>query len=313
MKSTKKPEIPWHGMMPAVVTPFDAKGAIDEAKFCRNIELQLEYGCTGVVVTGCSGEPWSQTVAERKRLFKLAMETVKGRGWVIAGTGGIYAPEIIDLNQYAKDIGCDGVMILAPYFPKFHSNDDFVAHYQMVSDAVDIPIMLYNVPGYNVNEMTPDVIDRLADIKNVVAIKESTTDWGKFYRGFYRTRDRLKYFTGQLSLYGVAAIEHGCVGAVSGAPNIWGKESVTYYNAILAGEKDEALRLQKKAVDLWEVCHGNGRNLYPSIKAGMNLQGMPGGYPRMPLRPLTGKHLKEVRDGMARLGFKVAPVADAAE
>ena len=172
--------------------------------------------------------------------------------------------------------------------------------------------MLYNVPGYNVNELTPDLIARLADIENVVAIKESTTDFGKFYKTMQLAGESLLVFTGQLSLYGVAAIQHGAVGAVSGAPNVLGRDSVVYFEACRDGDLELGLRLEKKAVELWDLYLANGRNLYPSVKAGMNMLGLPGGYPRMPLRPLGEPDLTELSEGMARLGFDVRR-ADAAE
>ncbi|MGE4562695.1 MAG: dihydrodipicolinate synthase family protein, partial [Rhodospirillales bacterium] len=121
--------------------------------------------------------------------------------------------------------------------------------------------------------------------------------------------DRILYFTGQLSLYGFAAVEHGVVGTVTGATNIWGGESVEFYNACVDGDKEKALRLQKKAVDLWDLAMANHRNLYPAIKAGMNLQGLPGGYPRPPLRPLDEPDITELRDGMNILGFELLPLA----
>ena len=308
-----KNSVDWHGVMPAIITPFDAQGNIDEAAFRRHIELNIGYGVTGVVVTGCSGEPWSQTLDERKRLFKLAVETAKGRIKVIAGTGAVNTREVIDMGLYATEAGCDGTMIVAPYFPKLHSPDDLIVHYRMISDAVDLPIMLYNVPGYNVNVLSPELISRLADIENVVAIKESTPDYNTYYKTLSLAADRILVFTGQLSMYGLAAIETGAVGAVTGATNIWGAESVEFYDACKNRDIDRALVLQKKAVELWDVAMANGRNLYPAIKAGMNLQGLPGGYPRMPLRPLGEKDIDELRRGMERLGFDVRHTAAAAE
>ena len=306
-----KPFVDWHGVMPAIITPFDRKGRIEEDAFRRHIDINIGYGVTGVVVTGCSGESWAMTNEERKRLFKIAVEHAKGRIKVIASPSAVRVEDVIDMSRYAKEVGCDGTMIMPPFFPRLHSAEDIVWHFQSISDAVDFPIMLYNVPGYNVNEMTPDILDRVADIKNVVAIKESTTDWAKFYNGFQRTRDRILYFTGQLSLYGFAAIELGVVGTVTGSTNCWGAESVEFFNAAAKGEQEKALRLQKKGVDLWALAMNNHRNLYPAIKTCMNLQGLPGGYPRPPLRPLGEPDVSELREGLKRLGFKV--IAQAAE
>lgn len=304
-----KPAVDWDGVMPAIITPFDQQGRIDEDAFCRFVDINVDWGITGIVVTGCSGESWAMTNDERKRVYKLAVDAARGRIRVLASTSAVRVEDVIELSAYAGDIGCEGTMIMPPFFPRLHSPEDIVFHFRKISDAVDLPIMLYNVPGYNVNEMLPETINRIADIKNVVAIKESTTDWGKFYRGLQLAGDRVLYFTGQLSLFGYAAIEHGATGAVTGATNVWGAESVEFLNACVARDRDRAIPLQKKAVDLWELYLSNHRNLYPAIKAGMNMLGLPGGYPRPPLRPLGEPDLSELREGMIRLGFNVLAAA----
>ena len=306
-----KSSVDWHGVMPAIVTPFDRQGNIDIAAFRRHIDINVGYGVTGIVVTGCSGESWALSMDERKELFKLGVEAAAGRIKVLAGSSAIRPEDVIEMNRYAKDVGCDGSMIMAPFFPKLHAPEDIVAHFKAISDAVDLPIMVYNVPGYNVNEMTPEIISMVADVDAVVAIKDSTTDWGKFYKAFELTGERIRYFTGQLSLYGLAAVEHGVVGTVTGATNCWGAESVEFYNACVNGDKPTALRLQKKAVDLWDLAMGNHRNLYPAMKGMMNLQGLPGGYTRPPFRPLEEVDIAQLRDGLLALGFTL--MAEAAE
>ena len=306
----KKRKVDWHGVMTAVVTPFDAKGRIDEAAYKRNVDLCIGYGCTGIVPSGCGGESWALTTDEKKRVFKLSMDAAKGRVPVIAGTGGTSTAESIELGEYAKSIGCDGAMILAPYFPKL-ADDDLYGHYKMISDAVDMPIMVYNVPGYNPNELKPELISRLADLENVVAIKEATTEFAKFHWTLRLAGDRIKVMTGQLSVYGVAAVSHGAVGAVTTVPQVWGAESIEYYNLCVKGDTERAIQLERKAVDLWHLYHDKGRTLYCSIKAGMNLQGLPGGYPRPPLRPILEPDLTEIRIGMEQMGFKIVSRAAA--
>jgi 4-hydroxy-tetrahydrodipicolinate synthase len=305
-------DIDWQGVMPAIVTPFTRDGALDEAAFCRNIELNIGYGVTGIVVTGCTGEPWALSREERLRVFKLAVDTARGRIKVLAGTGAITANEVIDLARHAQAVGCDGQMVIAPFFPKLHSPDDIVAHYEQVANAVDLPIMLYNVPAYSANIITPELALRLSEIDGVVAIKDSTPDFTSFYRMLRTVGDRLRVFTGQFNMFGLAAIEYGAVGTCSGAPNLWGRESVEFFAACRDDDRPRALALQRKAVELWELASGSRRNLYAAVKAGMNLQGLPGGYPRMPLRALGPRDLEELRAGLARLGFSV-PAAVAAE
>ncbi|MDP6604320.1 MAG: dihydrodipicolinate synthase family protein, partial [Rhodospirillales bacterium] len=171
-----KSSVDWHGSWVALVTPFDGDGAIDEVGFARNVDLCIQGGVDGVLVSGCTGEFWALTDAERVRLFGLCVEAAAGRVPVIGGTGAIRTPDAIALSVAAKDAGCAGVMVMPPFFVK-PSAADIVAHYEAISGAVDIPILLYNIPANNVNPLTPELVDRLADVESVVAIKESSLDF----------------------------------------------------------------------------------------------------------------------------------------
>ena len=185
-----KNSVDWRGHWVALVTPFDAAGNVDEAAFRLNVEQCIStVGVAGLVPCGCTGEFWAQTNEERKRVIKACVETAAGRVPVVAGTGAIRTADVIELSDSARQAGCDGVMIVAPFFVK-PSADDIVAHYQAVSDAVDVPIMLYNIPSAAVNALTPALVDRLADIDNVVAIKESSFDFNNFYGTIVVAGDR---------------------------------------------------------------------------------------------------------------------------
>ena len=127
--------VTWSGPMPALVTPFNDRGAIDAGMFQRNVDIQLEHGATGFLVGGCTGEFWSMTAAERRDLFTIGVKAVGGRGTVLAGTGAITASEAIDLTKSARDAGCDGAVILPPYFVKL-TDDEIFAHYEAISAAV---------------------------------------------------------------------------------------------------------------------------------------------------------------------------------
>ena len=293
----------WYGPWVAAVTPFDAAGNIDESAYRRNVDLLVGYGCTGIVANGCMGEFWAQTFEERCRVMELCADTVHGRATVIGGTSAITTSEVIALSEVAKQVGCDGVQIVPPYFVK-PPEDDVVAHYQAVSDAVDIPILLYNIPSAASVVLTPELVDRLADIENVVAIKESSRDFVNFYKTLEAAGDRIHVFVGPGGLFGVAAATVGAAGYVEGHQNYWPFESTQIYHATKRGDTELALRVQKKGLALRQLIEGNGRYMYSSAKAAMNVLGLPGGYPRPPLRPLARPHLDELRKGLERLGIK---------
>jgi len=302
--------VAWRGVIPALVTPFKADGAIDEPAFRANVERMLAAGCHGVLVGGCTAEFWALSVEERKHLVSIAVDAVKRRGIVLAGTGAITTGEAIELTRHAERAGADGALILPPYFVQ-PSADDIVAHYRAISDATNIPICLYNIPSVAANALLPPLVERLADVPNVVAIKESSGDWHNFYRTLIAVEDRLRVFCGPSSVFGVAATALGAVGHIDCFPNFWTESMLEMWRAAEAGEMERARPLQAKGRALTDLCIANGRNLYCSTKAAMNALGLPGGYPRLPLRPLDAAQDAELRRGLARLGFPVEIAAAA--
>lgn len=297
-------DVDWRGVIPALVTPFTRDGAIDEPALRRNIELTLEAGCHGVLIGGCTAEFWALTMQERVDVVRIAADTLKGRGTLIAGTGAIRTEDAIALTEAAKDAGADGALVLPPYFVQ-PSQDDIVAHFQAISDAVAIPIMLYNIPQCTTNPITPDLASRLADVPNVVAIKESSGNWGNFQRTLLAVQDRLRVFCGPSSVFGVPATAMGAVGHIDCFPNVTAAPMVRMWQDAEAGRIEAARATQELCVKLTDLFVSEGRNLYCATKAAMNMLGLPGGYPRLPLRPLPPDSEASLRRGMAALGFKV--------
>jgi 4-hydroxy-tetrahydrodipicolinate synthase len=302
--------VDWRGVIPALVTPFRRDGAIDVAAFRRNIELLLGAGCRGVLVGGCTGEFWALSLDERVACMRLAVETVGKNGFVLAGTGAIVTADAIALTQKAEEIGAAGALVLPPYFVQ-PSADDIVAHFRAVSDASRIPLVLYNIPQVAANALTPALVDRLADVPNVVAIKESSGDWHNFHRTLLVAEGRLRVFCGPSSVFGVPATLAGAVGHIDCFPNVWARPMVEMWQAAEARDTARANPLQAKGRALTDLFVAGGRNLYCSTKAAMNMLGLPGLYPRLPLRPLDAAQEADLRAGMARLGFPVEHAAAA--
>jgi dihydrodipicolinate synthase/N-acetylneuraminate lyase len=294
--------VKWAGPMPAVVTPFDAAGRVDEAGFFANVDRLLAAGATGIVAGGCTGEFWALSMAERKRLGEVAARAVRGRGSVLVGTGAITPGEVIELTRHAETVGCDGALVMPPYFVKL-TDDEMIAHFRMVSDAVGLPLCLYNIPGNAVNAISPDLARRLADLDRVVAIKESSGDWNTFYATHLAVRDRLRVFCGPSSIFGVPAVLLGADGLIDCFPNVWTPGGLDLYHATRAGRLVEAEALQAVGRRLTDLFTNGGRTLYPATKAAMDLLGYAGGGPpRPPLQPLTGEPLEGLRRGLVTLG-----------
>ncbi|MCX7342126.1 MAG: dihydrodipicolinate synthase family protein [Hyphomicrobiales bacterium] len=296
-----KSSVNWAGPMPAVTTPFDRNGALDRASFRANVDRLMKLGATGVVASGCTGEFWSLSPEERKAVYADAVEAVAGRGTVIVGVGCVGPADTIALAREAKAAGADGVLVLPPYFVKL-SDDEIFTHYKTVNAAVDLPIMVYNIPGNAVNAVTPALADRLADLDKVVAIKESSGDWNNFYATMITVKDRLRVFCGPSSVFGAPAVGLGADGTVDCFPNVWAGCLDIYY-AARDGDARKAESLQETGRRITDLFTGGGRTLYPATKAAMDMQGFPGGgRPRAPLQPLEGEPLKGLRRGMIELG-----------
>jgi 4-hydroxy-tetrahydrodipicolinate synthase len=298
--------INWSGAFPAMTTPFDANGQIDEKAFAASVDRLVAAGADGFVVAGCTGEFWSLTHDERKRYYELAVEAVAKRVTLIVGTGAVTVEETVKLTNMAAKSGVDGVLILPPYFVKL-TDDEIFAHYHDVVRQTKIPVLLYNIPGNAVNWLTPPLVRRLAELDTVVAVKESSGDWNNFYATLISVADKIRVFCGPSSIFGAPAIELGADGFVDCFPNVWSDGGRPLYDAAKNGDRKRAAQLQRIGRQLTDLFTSDGRTLYPATKAAMDMMGFPGGgRPRPPLRPIEGKPLDGLRKGLIELGLLAA-------
>jgi 4-hydroxy-tetrahydrodipicolinate synthase len=298
--------IDWAGSFPALTTPFDKNGKIDEKGFAANVERLIAAGADGFVVAGCTGEFWTLSHDERKRYYDLAAEVVAKRVTLIVGTGAVTVDETVTLTNMAAKAGVDGVLILPPYFVKL-TDDEIFAHYRDVVSQTKVPILLYNIPGNAVNWLTPSLVSRLADLETVVAVKESSGDWNNFYGTLIKVADRIRVFCGPSSIYGAPAVELGADGFIDCFPNVWADGGRPLFDAAKNGDKKRAAELQKVGRLLTDLLTSEGRTLYPATKAAMDMMGFPGGgKPRPPLRSMEPAQLAGLRKGLVELGLLAA-------
>jgi 4-hydroxy-tetrahydrodipicolinate synthase len=254
------------------------------------------------VACGCTGEFWSLSHDDRRALYADTVAAIGSRGTAIVGAGAVTAQETIALCRMAADAGAQGALVLPPYFVKL-SDDEIFAHFAAVDAAVDIPIMVYNIPGNAVNAVSPALASRLADLDKVVALKESSGEWNIFHACLIAVNDRLRVFCGPSSLFGVPAVALGADGTVDCFPNVWAGCLDLYY-AARDGRTEEAAKLQATGRRLTDLFVTGGRTLYPATKAAMDMLGFPGGgRPRPPLLTLEGEPLGGLRRGMIELGI----------
>jgi 4-hydroxy-tetrahydrodipicolinate synthase len=162
------------GVYSALITPF-SKGRLDRDALTKLVEYQISQGISGVVPCGTTGESATLSHDEHKEVIKFCVELVAGRVPVIAGTGSNATGESIELTRFAKEVGADGALLITPYYNK-PTQEGLFQHYKSVAQAVDIPVVLYNVPGRTAVDMSSDTVARLAEFSNIVAIKEATAD-----------------------------------------------------------------------------------------------------------------------------------------
>ena len=162
------------GSITALITPF-VNGGIDEKAFQEFVQWQIDEGTDGVVPVGTTGESPTLTHKEHKRVVELCVEAAKGKVPVIAGTGSNATAEAIDLTRHAKQAGADAALVVTPYYNK-PTQEGLFRHYEAIATSVDIPIVIYNIPGRSIVDMSVETMARLAKLSNVVGVKDATND-----------------------------------------------------------------------------------------------------------------------------------------
>jgi dihydrodipicolinate synthase/N-acetylneuraminate lyase len=294
--------VAWAGSFVALLTPFARSGELDEDLLRSNIEMTLREGAHGVLIGGHNGEAHLCADSERRRTWEIAVEVIASRVPVLAGTGGIRTEHVIELTREARSLGVDGAMIEIPYFMTPNA-PDVLEHFRAVSDAVDLPIMVYNHPKRTGVSMTTAMLRDLADVPNIVAVKDSSGDFVFVLECLRAIGDRVRFFIGPARLYGVPAVVMGAAGFVDGLPQVMGAQISQMYEAASRGNLEVARRIQWDAFELGELLY-RARGTWPATgKDAMRLQGRPGGWPRRPLRPMEGADLATLARGLERLGL----------
>ncbi|MBY0561286.1 4-hydroxy-tetrahydrodipicolinate synthase [Hyphomicrobium sp.] len=238
------------GSITALITPF-RNGKVDEAAFTRFIDWQISEGTHGIVPVGTTGESPTLDHDEHKRVIALAVEAAKKRIPVIAGTGSNSTDEAVELSQYAEEVGADGVLIVTPYYNK-PSQEGLYQHFKAINDAINIPIVIYNIPSRSVVDMSVATMARCFELKNVVGVKDATANLARPSQ----TRAALGTEFCQLSGEDATALgfmAHGGHGCISVASNVAPRLCAEFQNACMAGDFKKALALQDRLMPLHEV------------------------------------------------------------
>lgn len=267
----------------AMVTPFDNKGNIDFAKTTKLVNYLLENGTDSLVVAGTTGESPTLTTEEKIALFRHVVSVVNGRVPVIAGTGSNNTRASIELTKKAEEIGVDAVMLVAPYYNK-PNQEGLYQHFKAIAESTSLPVMLYNIPGRSVVNISVDTIVRLAEIPNIVAVKDASGNLDAMTEIIARTKDDFLLYSGDDGIT-LPVLAIGGAGVVSVASHIIGNEMQQMIAAFEAGELAKAAKLHQKLLPIMK-----GLFAAPSpvpVKTALQLKGLDVGSVRLPLVPLT--------------------------
>lgn len=298
--------VDWRGYIPAITTPFTRDRKLDEQGLPRLLEWLAAQGMHGIVVAGTTGEWFSLSDAERRTLLELTGRQLRGRLTLIAGCNAYCADRVIEYAEMARESGFDGILVTPP--PYIVPNEEEIfAFYSHVSRHSRLPICVYNwPPGTNV-DMSCELLERLAGLERIVAVKNSTGRLDRFVRSFFALKDRLRVFGFSMDELGATLLRvHGGDGTM-GAGAVLGRDHPDFYNHLWRGDLEAALRCgarDRVLMKEWftEKLVGRFASAQAILKEALNAQGLPGGYPRPPILELTAEAREQVRDTLRRLG-----------
>ncbi|MDQ7841614.1 MAG: 4-hydroxy-tetrahydrodipicolinate synthase [bacterium] len=295
--------MPFFGhLITAMVTPFDADGRVDYTRAAVLTGRLIAGGNDGLVVAGTTGESPTLSDDEKVRLFGAVKEAAGDRAKVIAGTGTYDTAHSIHLSKEAHRVGADGLLLVNPYYNR-PSQDGLYAHFRAVAESTPLPVMLYNIPGRTGVNCMPETMARLAEIPNIVAVKEAAGSLDQVSEIRVRTPDRFSIYSGDDSLT-LPKLAVGATGVVSVAGNLAGAEIQAMIHAFLAGGVEEALRLHRRLWPLFKVLFIT-TNPVP-VKAAMRLAGFDCGRVRLPLVDATPKEEEQIQVVLRALGLMPA-------
>lgn len=291
-------KILFEGCGTAIVTPFDENG-VNYEEFKKLIENQVENDVDSIIVCGTTGEASTMTKEEKKQTIKFAVDTVNKRTKVIAGTGSNNTLEAIEMSKYAESVGVDGILVVTPYYNKT-TQKGLVAHYTEIANAVDIPIILYNVPSRTGVNILPETCLELSKIENIVAIKEASGNISQVTKIATLCGEDLSIYSGNDDQI-IPVLSLGGKGVISVLSNIMPKYTHDMVRKYLDGNVTEACKMQLNVLDLIEVLFCEVNPI--PVKYALNLMGYNYGIPRLPLIELSYENKIRMKDIMEKHGL----------
>ena len=288
----------FRGSFTALVTPFK-NGSLDEKAFRDIVEWQIAEGTNGLVPVGTTGESPTLSHDEHKQVVEWCIDQVDGRVPVIAGSGSNSTAEAIELSRHAENAGADAVLIVTPYYNK-PTQEGLYQHYKAINDAIGIPIIIYNIPGRSIVDMSVETMARLFELKNVAGVKDATANMARVSQQRAAMGTDFNQLSGE-DITALGFMVHGGHGCISVTSNVAPRLCAEFQAACLKGDFATALKLQDKLAPLHI-------NLFVEtspapIKYAMSLIGKCANTVRLPMVPASEKAQVAVRQAMVHAGL----------
>ncbi len=293
------------GSITALITPF-RNGALDEAAYTRLVDWQITEGTHGLVPVGTTGESPTLDFDEHKRVIDLTVQIAKKRVPVIAGTGSNSTDEAIELSQYAEKAGSDAVLIVTPYYNK-PTQEGLYQHFKAINDAINIPVIIYNIPGRSIVDMSVATMARLSELKNIAGVKDATANLARPSQQRLACKENFCQLSGE-DATALGFMAHGGRGCISVASNIAPKLCAELQNSCIAGDFKKALSIQDRLMPLFDVLFIES-NPGP-VKYAASRLGICSAEMRLPMVPVSDATKKAVDTVLAQLGLLDAKAAE---
>jgi 4-hydroxy-tetrahydrodipicolinate synthase len=293
------------GSFTALITPF-RQGRLDEPAFRRFVEWQISEGTHGLVPVGTTGESPTLSHAEHKRIVELTVEIANGRVPVIAGAGSNATSEAVDFAQHAAKVGADAVLVVTPYYNK-PTQEGLYLHFKAINDSTAIPIIIYNIPGRSVIDMSVETMTRCFALKNVVGVKDATANLARASQQRAAMGPEFNMLSGE-DATALGFMAHGGQGCISVTSNVAPRLCADFQSACLKGDFKTALGLQDRLMPLHDAlfCEANpGPVKYAAARLGLCEADV-----RLPLAPISETSKRTVDGALARVGLIPAKAAE---
>ena len=281
----------------AIVTPFKSDGSIDEKVLQKLVDFQIDHGTNFIIPCGTTGESATMDADERKQVIRIVIEQTKKRVPVIAGTGTNATTTSIKYSKQAQELGADGVLLVGPYYNK-PTQEGYFQHFKAIAESISIPAILYNVPGRTGGNIEPKTILRLAEIKNIIGVKEASANFGQFMEILGQRSSDFLVLSGDDALT-LPMMSLGADGVISVAANQIPRAMSDIVKFALAGDFAKALELHYRYLELMNLNFVESNPI--PVKCALVMMGLIEENYRLPLVPMHENNKKKMRELLFKL------------